>query len=160
MSVNRWLGKKCISSKHWMLVFTHTPVIWCGLLLKLLWILCLMSLFNFPTSVFSFQNFHICSFCFQTKEHLFICFPASKFLHLFFPLHYLWTIYAKMGSIKDRNNMDLTEAEHIKKRIHRRTVQKRASWPRKSRWCDHSRRARHPGMWSMVGLRKHHYKQS
>ena len=31
--------------------------------------------------------------------------------------------HAKMGSIKDRNGMDLTEAE----RIHRRTVQKRAS---------------------------------
>ena len=26
------------------------------------------------------------------------------------------TFYAKMGSIKDRNNMDLTEAEGIKKR--------------------------------------------
>ena len=37
--------------------------------------------------------------------------------------------YAKMGSIKDRNGMDLTEAEDIKKmaRIHGRTVQKRSS---------------------------------
>ena len=26
------------------------------------------------------------------------------------------TLHAKMGSIKDRNGMDLTEAEHIKKR--------------------------------------------
>ena len=26
------------------------------------------------------------------------------------------TFHAKMGSIKDRNGMDLTEAEHIKKR--------------------------------------------
>ena len=37
---------------------------------------------------------------------------------------------AKMGTIKDRNGMDLTEAEDIKKevaRIHRRTVQKRPS---------------------------------
>ena len=37
--------------------------------------------------------------------------------------------HAKMGSIKDRNGMDLTEAEDIKKRwqrIHRRTVQKRS----------------------------------
>ena len=32
-------------------------------------------------------------------------------------------------------------------------------WLFKSRWCDHSYRARHPGMWSQVGLRKHHYKQ-
>ena len=40
------------------------------------------------------------------------------------------TFHAKMGSIKDRNNMDLTEAEDIKKRkvarIYRRTVQKRS----------------------------------
>ena len=37
--------------------------------------------------------------------------------------------YAKMGSIKDRNDRDLTEAEDIKKRcarIHRRTLQKRS----------------------------------
>ena len=36
------------------------------------------------------------------------------------------TFHAKMGSIKDRNGMDLTEAEDIKKgaRIYRRTVQK------------------------------------
>ena len=40
--------------------------------------------------------------------------------------------HAKMGSIKDRNGMDLTEVEDIKKRprIHRRNVQKRSSWPR------------------------------
>ena len=44
-------------------------------------------------------------------------------------------------------------------RIHRRTVQKRASWPRESWWCDHSPRARHPEMWSQVGLRKHHYEK-
>ena len=28
----------------------------------------------------------------------------------------LWPPHAKMGSIKDRNGMDLTEVEHIKKR--------------------------------------------
>ena len=41
------------------------------------------------------------------------------------------TFHPKMGSIKDRNCMDLTEAEAIKEvaRIHRRTVQKRSSWP-------------------------------
>ena len=41
--------------------------------------------------------------------------------------------YAKMGLIKDRNGMDLTGAEDIKKRvarIHGRTVQKRSSRPR------------------------------
>ena len=37
------------------------------------------------------------------------------------------TFHAKMGTIKDRNGMDLTEAEDIKKRWHRRTVQKRGS---------------------------------
>ena len=36
------------------------------------------------------------------------------------------TFHAKMGSIKDRNGMDLTEAEEVV-RIHRRSVQKRAS---------------------------------
>ena len=43
------------------------------------------------------------------------------------------TFHAKMGLIKDRNDMDLTEAEDIKKRwqkLHRRTVQKRSSQPR------------------------------
>ena len=34
--------------------------------------------------------------------------------------------HAKMGSIKDRNGLDLTEAEEVA-RIHRRTVQKRSS---------------------------------
>ena len=40
------------------------------------------------------------------------------------------TFHAKMGTIKGRNGMDLTEAEDIKKEvatIHRRTVQKRSS---------------------------------
>ena len=42
------------------------------------------------------------------------------------------TFHAKMGSIKDRNDMDLTEAEDIKKRWQEhRTVQKRSSRPRK-----------------------------
>ena len=38
------------------------------------------------------------------------------------------TLHAKMGSIKDRNGIELTEAEDIKKRWqHRRTIQKRSS---------------------------------
>ena len=39
------------------------------------------------------------------------------------------TFHAKMGSIKDRNGMDLTEAEDIKKRWqeYRTTIQKRSS---------------------------------
>ena len=73
------------------------------------------------------------------------------------------TFHAKMGRRKDRNCMDLTEAEDIKKRCQEYTEElyrKRSSRPRLSRWCDHSPRTRHPGMWSQVGLRKHHYKQS
>ena len=39
------------------------------------------------------------------------------------------TFHAKMGTIKDRNSMDLTEAQDIKKRWQecRRTIQKRSS---------------------------------
>ena len=40
------------------------------------------------------------------------------------------TFHAKMGTIKDRNGMDLTEAEEEVAKIHRRTVQKRSSRPR------------------------------
>ena len=41
------------------------------------------------------------------------------------------TFHAKMGSIKDRNGMDLTEAEDTKKRWQEYTeVQKRSSRPR------------------------------
>ena len=42
------------------------------------------------------------------------------------------TFHAKMGSIKDRNGIDLTEAEDIKEEVARihRTVQKRSSQPR------------------------------
>ena len=62
-----------------------------------------------------------------------------------------------MGTIKDRNGRDLTEAEDIKKR-----------WQEYKKNCtkkylhdpDNSPRARHPGMQNQVGLRKHHYDQS
>ena len=39
------------------------------------------------------------------------------------------TSHAKIGTIKDRNGMDLTEAQDIKKRWqdYRRTIQKRSS---------------------------------
>ena len=58
------------------------------------------------------------------------------------------TFHAKMGSIKDRNGMDLPEAEDINKRWYeyKEELYKRSSQPRQSRWCDHSPRARHPGM--------------
>ena len=93
------------------------------------------------------------------------------------------TFHARIGSIKGRDGMDLTEAEDISRRWqewtqsksehqhsrnqqtkmdwnHRATVQKGSPWPGWSWWCDHSPGAGHPGMWSQVGLKKHHYKQS
>ena len=39
------------------------------------------------------------------------------------------TFHAKMGTIKDRNGMDLTEAEEEVARIHRRTIRKGSSQP-------------------------------
>ena len=62
---------------------------------------------------------------------------------------YQGKFHAEMGTIKDRSGMDLTEAEDIKKRWQEYTEElykKRSSRPRQSRWCDHSPRARHPGM--------------
>ena len=71
--------------------------------------------------------------------------------------------HAKMGTLKARNDIYLTEAEDIKKSWQEYTEElykKRSSWPRKPRWCDHSPRARHLGVWIQVGLRKHHYETS
>ena len=62
----------------------------------------------------------------------------------------------KMGTIKDRNI--LTEAEDIKKRWQESTEElykKDLHDP-----DNHSPRARHLGVRSQLGLRKHHYKQS
>ena len=58
------------------------------------------------------------------------------------------TFHAKMGLIKDRKGMDLTEAEDIKKRWQEYTEElyKNLHNPDNQRWCDHSPRARHPGM--------------
>ena len=64
---------------------------------------------------------------------------------------------------KDRNNMDITEAEDIKKRWQEYTeglYKKDLHDPDNHLWCDHLPRARHPGMQRKVGLRKHHYEQS
>ena len=70
--------------------------------------------------------------------------------------------HAKMGSTKDRNDMDLTEAEDIKKRWQKYTKElyTKIFTTQITRWCDHSPRARHPGMSSQVDLRKNHYEQS
>ena len=72
------------------------------------------------------------------------------------------TFHAKMGTIKNRNGMDLTKTEAIKERWQEYTEElyKKDLNDPDNRWCDHSPRARHPGMQSQVDLRKHHYEQS
>jgi len=68
------------------------------------------------------------------------------------------TFHAKVGTIKDRNGMDVTEAEEIKKR-----------WQEHRRTKDLHDPNNHNGVIThvepdilecQVGLRKHHYKQS
>ena len=70
--------------------------------------------------------------------------------------------HAKMGTIKDRNGMDLTEAEDIKKRWQEypEELYKKDLHDPDIQDGVHSPRARHPGRWSQVGLRKHHYEES
>ena len=56
------------------------------------------------------------------------------------------TFHVKMGTIKDRNSMDLTEAEDIKKKWQecaKVLLKKDLNDPDKPQWCDHSPRARH-----------------
>ena len=65
--------------------------------------------------------------------------------------------HANMGSIKDRNGMDLTEAEDIKKRWqeYMEKLYKKGLHDQ-----DNHDGARHSVMQSQVGLRKHQYEQS
>ena len=72
------------------------------------------------------------------------------------------TFHAKMGSIKDKNGMDLIEAEDIKKRwreypdeLYKKDLHDPDNHD--GVMCDHSPGARHPGMQSQVSLRKPHY---
>ena len=53
-----------------------------------------------------------------------------------------------MGTVKDRNGMDLTEAEDIKKRWQKYTELYKKIFMTQiiTMVCDHSPRARHPGM--------------
>ena len=74
------------------------------------------------------------------------------------------TFHAKMSSIKDRNGMELTEAEEIKKRwqeyteeLHKKDLH---DLDNQNGVITHLPRARHPGMQSQVGLGKHHYEQT
>ena len=67
-----------------------------------------------------------------------------------------------MGTIKDRNGMDLTEAEKIKKRWKEYTEElyKKIFMTQIAMMVRSPTTARHPGMQSQVGLRKHHYEQA
>ena len=57
------------------------------------------------------------------------------------------TCHAKMGTIKDRNGMDLTEAEDIKRwQKYTDKLYKKDLHDPDNHWCDHSPRTRHPGM--------------
>ena len=73
------------------------------------------------------------------------------------------TFHSKMGSRQDRNGMDLTEAEDIKKRWQEYTKE---VYKKDLHISDNhdglitQLEPRHPGMCSQVGLRKHHYEQS
>ena len=72
-------------------------------------------------------------------------------------------VQAKMGTIKDRNGMDLIEEEDIKRKWQEHTEElykKHLNNTDNPWWCDHSPRARHPGVQSQVGLRKHHNEQT
>ena len=63
--------------------------------------------------------------------------------------------HAKMGTIKDRNGMDLTEAENFKKwQNTQKSYTKKIFMTQITTMV--SPRARYPGMHSQVGLKKHH----
>ena len=66
--------------------------------------------------------------------------------------------HAEMDSIKDRNGMDLTEAEDIKKRWQEYTEELYKKDLRDP--YNHDGMVTHFRMQSQVGLRKHHYEQS
>ena len=67
----------------------------------------------------------------------------------------------KCGSAFEESSGDLTEAEDIKKRWQEYTENyTKKIFKTQTIRCDHSPRARHPGMWSQVGLSTYHYEQS
>ena len=65
------------------------------------------------------------------------------------------TFHAKMDTIKNRNIMDLTEAEDINKRWHEYTgeLYKRDLNDPDNHDCEHSLKARYPGVQSQVSLK-------
>ena len=66
------------------------------------------------------------------------------------------TFHAKMGSIKSRNGLDLTEAEGIKKRW-QELYKKDLHDPDNLDGVLTHLEPRHPGMQSKVDFREHHY---
>ena len=75
--------------------------------------------------------------------------------------------HAKMGTIKDRNSLDLEKQKKLRSGKNTQNCRKKILMTRMviktmdhTRWCDHSPRTRHSGMWSQEGLRKHHYEQN
>ena len=72
------------------------------------------------------------------------------------------TFHARMGTIKDRNGKDLTEAEKIKKRWPEYTqdlYKESLNDPDSHNGVVPQSGSRHPGVLSQVGLRKHYYEQ-
>ena len=73
------------------------------------------------------------------------------------------TFHVKMGTIKDKNGINLTEAEDIKKRWQEYTekpYQKKIFMTQIVTMVYQSPTARLPGVRSQVGLKKHPYEQS
>ena len=70
------------------------------------------------------------------------------------------TIHAKMGSIKDRNGRDLTEAEDIKKGWQEYTELYKKDLQDADNHNDVITHLESDILEFQVGLRKHHYKQS
>ena len=73
------------------------------------------------------------------------------------------TFHAKMGTIKDRKDVDLTEVEDIKNRRKEYTEElykQDLHDPDNHDGVINQLDSRHPGIRSQVGLREHHYEQS
>ena len=68
------------------------------------------------------------------------------------------TFHDKMGTLKNRNVIDLTEADSIKRSQEYTEKLYKKNLHDPDNHDDHW--ARHPGMQSQVGLKKHHYIQS
>ena len=72
--------------------------------------------------------------------------------------------HAKMGTIKDQNGKELTETEEIKKWWQECTEELYKKGLKDQHNHDGviivTMMARHPGVWSQVGFRKHYHQQS